>query len=160
MKVILLIRHAKSDWNVEGLSDFNRPISERGIKDIFHQANALLRQGYRPDLILSSPAIRAWQTAHIVAQVTSLSHQWVQPMIAFYWDDMEAVYEAVREIPEKLHTVGLVGHNPLWSDIASRWRGEVVEIATSDIIGFAWNGRWDEIPDRELEFLFHLRRPE
>lgn len=160
MKVILLIRHAKSDWSENGLSDFNRPISEKGLRDAMQQANALLRQGYRPDVILSSPAIRAWQTAHLIAQVTSLPHQWVRPLIAFYWDDIEAIYEAVRELPDKLNTVALVGHNPLWSDAASRWRGEVTEMATSDIVGFSWNGTWREVPERDLDFLFHLRRTE
>lgn len=160
MKVILLIRHAKSDWSENGLSDFNRPISEKGLRDAMQQANALLRQGYRPDVILSSPAIRAWQTAHLIAQVTSLPHQWVRPLIAFYWDDIEAIYEAVRELPDKLNTVALVGHNPLWSDAASRWRGEVMEMATSDIVGFSWNGTWREVPERDLDFLFHLRRTE
>lgn len=160
MKVILLIRHAKSDWSGDGLSDFNRPISEKGIRDTFQQANALLRQGYRPDIILSSPAIRAWQTAHLVAQVTSLPHQWVRALVAFYWDDIKAIYEAVRELPDKLNTVALVGHNPLWSDVASRWRGEVIEMATADIVGFAWNGTWHDVPETELEFLFHLRRAE
>lgn len=160
MKVILLIRHAKSDWSGEGLSDFNRPISERGIRDILQQANALLRQGYRPEVILSSPAIRAWQTAHLVAQVTSLPHQWVQAMIAFYWDDSGAIYEAVRQLPDKLNTVALIGHNPLWSELASRWRGEVVEMATADIVGFGWSGAWRDVPETDLEFLFHLRRAE
>ncbi|MCS6896012.1 MAG: histidine phosphatase family protein [Bacteroidia bacterium] len=160
MRVILLMRHAKSDWSSEGLSDFNRPISEKGTKDALHQAQALLRQGYRPDVILSSPAIRAWQTAHLLAQVTSLPHQWVRALMPFYWEDAEAIYEALRELPEKINTVALVGHNPLWSDLASRWRGEVVEMATADIIGFAWNGTWREVPHTELDFLFHLRRTE
>ncbi|MCX8111608.1 MAG: histidine phosphatase family protein [Bacteroidia bacterium] len=160
MKVILLIRHAKSDWSTETLSDFNRPISEKGLRDALHQSTVLLRQGYRPDIILSSPAIRAWQTAHILAQVTSLPHQWVRGVMAFYWEDPEAIYEAVRELPEKANTVGLVGHNPLWSEVASRWRGEAMEMATTDIVGFAWNGAWKDVPETDLEFLFHLRRTE
>ncbi|MCS7153646.1 MAG: histidine phosphatase family protein [Bacteroidia bacterium] len=160
MKVILLIRHAKSDWNTDVLSDFNRPLSEKGVRDALQQAYALLKQGYRPELILSSPAIRAWQTAHLVAQVVSLPHQWVRSEGAFYWDDIESIYEIVRQIPEKVSVIGLVGHNPLWSDIASRWRGEVMEMATAEIVGFGWRGLWKEVPIVDLEFLFHLRRTE
>ncbi|MEN3041514.1 MAG: histidine phosphatase family protein [Bacteroidia bacterium] len=160
MRIILLMRHAKSDWSANALSDFNRPISEKGLKDALHQAHALLREGHRPDIILSSPAIRAWQTAHILAQVTSLPHEWVRPVMAFYWEEENAIYEALSELPDKIHTVALVGHNPLWSNIASRWRGESVEMATADIIAFAWNGPWDAISQAKLDFLFHLRRTE
>ncbi|MCS7297878.1 MAG: histidine phosphatase family protein [Bacteroidia bacterium] len=158
MKTLLLIRHAKSDWSREGLSDFNRPIGERGIKDTLQQAKALLRQGCRPEAILSSPAIRAWQTAHLIAQVVSLPHEWVRPVNAFYGEDIEAIYEAIRSLSDKLGTVALVGHNPVWSEIATRWRGTAVEMATAEIVGFSWEGEWRAIPSTGLKFLFHLQR--
>lgn len=159
MKVLLLMRHGKSDWDPVGVSDFNRPLSERGIRDSLIQATALLKEGYRPDRILSSPAIRAWHTAHLLAQVTSLPHEAVLPEMGFYREDRIAVETALQQLPENIDTVALVGHNPLWSVLASEWAGESIELSTAEIIGFRWQGLWERIGSvRRLEKVLYLRR--
>lgn len=140
MRVVILMRHGKSDWTPLGVSDFNRPLSERGIREALAQAQALLKEGYRPDLILSSPALRAWHTAHLVAQASSLPHAAVQPNIGFYEEDPQAVYLALDSLPNRFDTVVFVGHNPLWSQLASQWSGENIELATSELVVFALEG--------------------
>jgi len=158
MKVIVLVRHGKSDWDFLGVSDFNRPLSERGIRDVLAQGQALLREGYRPDYILTSPAIRAWHTAHLLAQVSSLSHEAVKPDMGFYREDREAIEVALSQLPEEVSTVLLVGHNPLWSEVASAWSGEPLELATSEMVGWGWTGTWAEFEARQFKRLFYLRR--
>lgn len=152
MRVVVLMRHGKSDWAPLGVSDFNRPLSERGIREALAQAQALLREGYRPDLILTSPAIRAWHTAHLVAQVSSLAHTAVQPYMGFYEEERQAVYLALDGLAEHLSTVVLVGHNPLWSELASQWSGEQMELATSELVVFSLEGT-PPCPKRRLCYL-------
>ncbi len=158
MKVVVLVRHGKSDWDPLGVSDFNRPLSERGIRDVLLQGQALLKEGYRPDYILTSPAIRAWHTAHLLAQTSSLSHEAVKPEMGFYREDRNAVEAALRQLPETFSTVLLVGHNPLWSELASAWSGESLELATSEMVGWTWEGTWEEFAGHRLKKLFYLRR--
>lgn len=159
VKVVALLRHGKSDWEPLGVSDFNRPLSERGIRDILQQGQALLKTGYRPDRILSSPAIRAWHTAHLLAQVVSLPHEAVQSEIGFYREDEGSIEATLQVLSDDIATVVLVGHNPLWSEIASRWAGESIELATSELIAFGWEGSWETLPFRQiLPRLFYLRR--
>ncbi|MCS7189052.1 MAG: histidine phosphatase family protein [Bacteroidia bacterium] len=160
MRLILLMRHGKSDWDFAGVSDFNRPLSEKGIQDVLRQGQALLKTGYRPDRILSSPAIRAWHTAHLMAQVTSLPHEAVQAEAGFYREEVDAIYHALQSLPQSVSTVLLVGHNPLWSELASKWAQSSFELSTSEIVGFGYEGGWNEIgvTFSPFSYLFYLRR--
>ena len=67
MKQLLLIRHAKSDWDHPGLSDHDRPLNDRGRRDCPRMAEALRSRGITPDLIVTSTAVRAATTAEAIA---------------------------------------------------------------------------------------------
>lgn len=66
-KTLTLLRHAKSSWKSDALSDFDRPLNSRGRQDAPEMARRLQAAGIRPSLIVSSPAKRAWSTAKEVA---------------------------------------------------------------------------------------------
>ena len=68
MKTVFLIRHAKSDWGEPSLSDFDRPLNERGKKDAPVMAQRLLDKKIKIDAFISSPAKRAGKTARIFAK--------------------------------------------------------------------------------------------
>ena len=72
MKTIFLMRHSKSAWKEEGMDDFDRPLNKRGTGDAHFMAGILMLRGERPDLIVSSPAVRAASTALIVARETGV----------------------------------------------------------------------------------------
>jgi len=59
MKTLILIRHAKSSWDQPGLSDFDRPLNERGKKDAPVMAKRVKEKGIELDHLVSSPAKRA-----------------------------------------------------------------------------------------------------
>jgi phosphohistidine phosphatase len=63
---LLLLRHAKSDWETGALDDFDRPLAKRGRKEAPGVGEWLLREGLVPDLVISSPAERAKETASLV----------------------------------------------------------------------------------------------
>jgi phosphohistidine phosphatase len=71
MKTLTILRHAKSSWSDKGLADHDRPLNRRGEKDAPVMAARINAAGIRPSLIMSSPAIRAWHTARIVAKAIS-----------------------------------------------------------------------------------------
>lgn len=66
-KQLLLIRHAKSDWGNAGLRDFDRPLNGRGKSSAPEMAERLVKQQIVPELIVSSPALRAITTAQYFA---------------------------------------------------------------------------------------------
>ena len=58
-KIIYLARHAKSSWKSDAITDFDRPLSNRGVSDAVGIGDALNRLGWKPEKVISSPAIRA-----------------------------------------------------------------------------------------------------
>ena len=59
MKILYLVRHAKSSWKDDSISDAERPLNKRGERDAPFMAELLCMKGIRPDLLVSSPALRA-----------------------------------------------------------------------------------------------------
>ena len=68
MKTLFLIRHAKSSWDDAALPDKERPLNDRGRRDAPKMGERLAKRDVKPDLILSSPAVRALRTAEIIAK--------------------------------------------------------------------------------------------
>jgi phosphohistidine phosphatase len=68
MKTLFLIRHAKSSWDDTALPDKDRPLNDRGWRDAPKMGKRLAKRHVKPDLILSSPAVRALRTAEIIAK--------------------------------------------------------------------------------------------
>ena len=74
-KQLLLVRHAKSDWDNPKLSDFDRPLNSRGEKNAPEMAKRLLKKGLIPQQIVSSPAVRAITTARYFKKSLGLKNQ-------------------------------------------------------------------------------------
>lgn len=109
---LLLLRHAKSDWKANVDSDYERPLSKRGIKDAPRMGRWLAQQALYPDLVVSSGATRARRTARAVCATLAI------PKDKIRWD--ERIYEAttgtllavLADCPPAAGRVLLVGHNP------------------------------------------------
>jgi len=117
MKKLYIIRHAKSDWNDKSLDDYDRPLNARGLKDAPLMGKFLKSKNIKPDLIVSSPALRAITTAQLIAKEVAYEKA-ITPNQYIY----EAYVTALQEIVEYLHdsnqSVFLVGHNPGVSALA------------------------------------------
>jgi phosphohistidine phosphatase len=68
MKTIYIVRHAKSSWDYDGIQDFDRPLSKRGIEDAYLVSQNLTTKIERPDILVTSFANRALHTAMIFAE--------------------------------------------------------------------------------------------
>ncbi len=73
MKTLLVQRHAKSSWKDPGLDDHDRPLNKRGKKDGPRMGRLVREEDLIPDLILSSTAVRAKNTAKEVAEISGYS---------------------------------------------------------------------------------------
>lgn len=118
-KLLTLLRHGKSDWDDPSLSDFARPLKRRGQRDAVRVGEHLASLGLVPDLIVSSPAVRARQTATLFAAALGYAG-------AIRWD--ERIYAAnsvelmtlLRELPDGSAHVVLIGHNPGLEELVLR----------------------------------------
>ena len=112
MKTLLILRHAKSSWKHPDLDDIDRPLNKRGRQDA-PRIGALLRElGLLPDLILSSPARRAHDTAQIVADHCGYGRDEIRFKSQLYLADTPAYIDVLSQLPPDAQTVLVVGHNP------------------------------------------------
>ncbi len=111
MKRLWVLRHAKAEAGGNDNSDSARPLARRGRKDAPAMGRWLAAHGGRPDLIVSSPASRAIETARLVAESCGYKAAIVEwPLL--YPGDAAATLEALRGLDSRLQSVLVVGHNP------------------------------------------------
>lgn len=113
MKEILLMRHAKSSWESPGLKDFDRPLAKRGLEDAPRMGKFLLETGYKPGLVISSPAKRAKETTKLSMKAAQLDESFIQWNDAFYYGSSGDYLRALKSVSDDIERVLLVGHNPL-----------------------------------------------
>ena len=120
MLELLVMRHAKSDWDA-GADDHERPLVERGVKSARKVGKFLSRAEMAPELVISSTAVRARTTAELAAEAGGWSCP-IERTGAFYDTDPAEVLAAIaaRDAPPRLM---VVGHDPTWSELVSLLAG-------------------------------------
>lgn len=119
MKSITLLRHAKSSWSAADLNDRERPLNKRGERDAPVIGGRLSEQDIRPSLILSSPAIRAWTTAKIVADSINYPREFLQRDERLYLASVESILTVIEEQDTGFNHLMIVGHNPGLTEFAN-----------------------------------------
>ena len=112
MRTLTLIRHAKSSWDYPELGDFERPLNPRGRRDAPAMAQRLLRLPPRPDLLVSSPALRALTTARLFADVLGFKPEDVVVNTKIYEATPHTLVQIAQSFDDGLRHVMLFGHNP------------------------------------------------
>lgn len=127
MKTLYLVRHAKSSWDNNELRDIERPLNERGLKDAPMMAKLLKGKDIQPDLLVSSPAIRAITTAAYfkIGLEVDGADVWVQDEI---YEAMTAtIQHLIETLPESANTVMLFGHNPTFTSVANLFTNKYID---------------------------------
>lgn len=155
MKTLYLIRHAKSDWDNPLLSDFDRPLNKRGKKNAPFMGNVLAKARIRPDLILSSPAVRAQMTAIEIAKKVGYKDDSIVYNETLYEADCTAIEYVLQSIPFTQKTVFLIGHNPGLTEFAQYISGYRIEnIPTCGIVCVKLQkDDWSSITENSAQFI-------
>ncbi|TAL69816.1 MAG: histidine phosphatase family protein [Bacteroidetes bacterium] len=127
MKTLLLVRHAKSSWENAELTDFDRPLNERGLRDAPFMAKLTKEKGIAPDLIISSPAIRAITTARLFAKELKYSLRSIQTNEIIYTTGPKEILNMLSIVDDSKNCVMLFGHNPDMTAIANYLSDEDIE---------------------------------
>jgi phosphohistidine phosphatase len=152
---LLLLRHGKSDWG-QPVDDQHRPLKERGKRAAERIGVWLRRQEKRPEMIISSPAVRAQETARLVAGQLGIAERMIQVEPAIYEAHWRDLLTTVRSLPRKRKRIMLVGHNTSMEELLlyladGRVRpaanGKIMPTATLGL--FLFQGSWKKLsPER------------
>ncbi|HER08964.1 MAG TPA: histidine phosphatase family protein [Bacteroides sp.] len=118
---LFIIRHGKSSWEEEGLDDIDRPLADRGIRNADTMAHRLRESGDVPELIFTSPANRALNTAMIMARVWGLPAASLEVHDALYMAYESDIDAVVGMAPDPVRGLAIFGHNPSFTLYANRF---------------------------------------
>jgi phosphohistidine phosphatase len=135
MKTLYLVRHAKSSWDVPGTSDFERTLNKRGEHDAPLVAEKLRDKNIKPDLVVSSPAVRALTTANIFAKRLDYNKE-VETDDRIYEATTRGLASVVTDFPDVNDIAMLFGHNPGIANFANLLSDKFIpEVPTCTVIG-------------------------
>lgn len=156
MKTLLLIRHAKSSWDDAGLSDFERPLNERGKKDAPAMAERLHERGIKIDAFMSSPARRAKKTAEQFAKRYKKDKDDLILKTELYMAGDEAFYDVIGRLDDDFDCVAVFSHNPGITDFANSLTDMRTDnIPTCGIFAVSIEAKkWSRFRDAKKKFLF------
>jgi len=143
MKTLYILRHAKSSWDDANLTDFERPLNLRGERAAPFMGKLMRERGLIPDRLISSPAIRARQTAELVRAAAKLEAEITHDQ-RIYEATAGTLIEVIGEIDEAYNATMIVGHNPGMEGLIHLLTGKIASMRTAslavvelDVI--AWN---------------------
>ena len=133
MKRVIVMRHAKSDWDAGAPSDHARPLNRRGRKDAPRVARRLAEMGWRPDHVLSSDAQRTTETYELMAPEfePAASAEFLADLYHAGPVDLEG---PLSRLSDQQDTVLVLGHNPGWERVVYWLTQESVELTTANAV--------------------------
>ena len=159
MKKLFLIRHAKSDWTNPELKDIERYLNERG----YSNANKMSAKfNCVPDLIISSPAIRAMSTALIFARNLNYNSNNLVIKQELYESSVKDYLSVINSIDNNFSTVLLFAHNPTISDLTQELTQSLpMDMPTCAIAGINFDtSDWKKAKTGELVLFDYPRKSE
>lgn len=145
MKTLLVLRHAKSSWDNPDSSDFDRPLNERGLQTAPFVGSLMREKSLRVDLILSSPAKRAKQTAMMVKEAAGFAAE-ARFDARIYEASPLALLHVLAEIGNESNSILLVGHNPGLEGLIKILTGGIQPMPTAALAQIELNiESWNEI---------------
>jgi len=131
MKTLLLMRHAKSDWDADYSADHERPLNNRGVRSARVMGRLIAGLDLIPGHVISSTAVLARTTAGLASE----AGQWgthIALESGFYGNGPEAVLEISSRAPN-VDRLMLVGHQPTWGMLLNRLTGAVADMKTGSL---------------------------
>jgi len=150
------MRHAKSSWDFEDLSDHDRPLDNRGRKDAPLMGRELVSREVTIDLLMSSTAVRALTTASLIARELEYETDKIALEEEIYKADKQELLEIINGIPNQFNNVMLIGHNYTITELANLLSPDLIsEIPTAGVVALSFEcTTWGEITKENATLLF------
>jgi phosphohistidine phosphatase len=139
LKTLFLLRHAKSSWSDPVLPDRERPLTGRGRRAARKMGRRLARRDLLPDLILASPALRAYKTARLIARRLRYPRRDILLPEGLYACTPADLLRTVQSLDDSLQRVMLIGHNPEIEALAHRFCSQITHMPTCAVVRLAFD---------------------
>ena len=130
MKTLFILRHAKSSWDNPDWSDFARPLNHRGLDTAPLMGAVMKENDFDPEIIVSSPALRAKQTADLVKKSAGFRAKVIYDE-RIYEASALRLLEVVSDIEDYYDSAMIVGHNPGFENLVRILTGKIEAMPTA-----------------------------
>lgn len=158
MKRIYIVRHAKSSWADLSKRDHERPLNNRGRADAPEMARFAKDNGYIPQIIISSDAKRAKETAYAFSKILGVAGSDVSLDSSLYHAPEDVYFDVVNLLDDQVASVGLFGHNPGITYLANSITNEYIDnVPTCGLLVInSTAAHWSEVSPANCELAaFH-----
>ncbi|MGJ3236697.1 SixA phosphatase family protein [Marivirga sp.] len=151
MKTLILLRHAKSSWDFPHLNDYDRPLNDRGKRDAPKMAQWLSSQAINADMVLTSGAERAKNTAMVFQEILNVPMEIDDQL---YHASRSKLLNIIKQTDNNLNSLILVSHNPGLNDLADYLlSGFPDNIPTAGIVSLKFDiNKWSEASPNNTSF--------
>ena len=148
MKTLYIVRHAKSSWKYPELPDDERPLLEKGKKRTRKIIDFLLEKDVKLDLIISSHATRALETAKIIGHALGYPEENILVSKQVYHANADRLYDQFFDLNDNISSLMIVGHNPTFTTFANHFLDEKIDwLPTSGVVSVSFDTtQWVNIP--------------
>jgi phosphohistidine phosphatase len=162
-KTLLLLRHAKSSWKKLNIIDHDRSLNKRGKKDASEMGKLIKELDILPDLIISSPAKRALDTAKLIADNCKYKKN-IEKNPLLYASTIENYIDVICMVSDHHKKILVVGHNPTIEELVNKFINRMEMIPTCTLVQFSLNIKsWrllDGLNDADVNVIRILRPKE
>ena len=145
MKTLFVLRHAKSSWDDASLADFDRPLNNRGKNAAPFMGSIMAERNLLPDVIFSSPAVRARETARLVKDAGSLEAE-IRLDERIYEASPPTLRQVAMAINDEFRSAMIVGHNPGMEGFIRLLTGRLEAMPTAALAIIDLDiARWEDI---------------
>jgi phosphohistidine phosphatase len=158
MKTLTIVRHAKSSWDDFNISDHDRPLKSTGLNRTAKVVGFLQKNGFTADLILSSSAVRAHETAKLVAKGIGYDTDKIITMESLYHASESDILSEVFSVDNSINSVMIFGHNPTLTYLVNDFLSpEIPNLPTTGTVSIRFHcDRWEEISSSEFDIDFYV----
>ncbi len=156
MKTLFMVRHAKSSWEDPQLSDHDRPLLPSGIKKTRRIAHYLKKKSVVPNLMFSSTAKRAYETAKLIAEEIGYPTDQIKTSAQLYHAGSGDIYTALYALDNSIESVMIFGHNPTFTYFVNQYLDPRIEnLPTSGLVSIEFGcDKWEDINDSKFQVNF------
>jgi len=158
MKTLYLVRHAKSSWDSPGLADDERPLLPKGVQKTRLVGNHIAGEGGIIDLMISSQAVRAYETAKILAECFNYPVKRILKDRRIYDGPYDRLLDLIYGTDNEINSLMLIGHNPLITQLSNLFLHPGIEdMPTSAVVCITFDAmKWQEVPASKSKLKFYI----
>jgi len=143
-KTLFLMRHGKAE-QTPGLRDFDRGLTDRGMRDARRQAQRIFNESL-PDRFAVSSSLRTTQTALHIQEALGFSKDRIDYFESLYLCSIRELLACINDFDDLWKTTCVIGHNRSINYLAEYLTSEEIgHVATSGVVKISFDGRWSEL---------------